>query len=539
MSASSIGDFTIKQVAEGLRLSLPTFSSDLGLLVAVILVLISPPAARGDDGSPARVHKSARLIFGADEEGGAPYFYRSPDGADRVGFEADLMTLIGRELRVEPVFRQVQWEYLLPVLARGEVDVVANGYELTEARARDYLATRPYYVYQLALMARRDGPIRSWADFELPKPGGGPWKVGVLGGSAADTYARRFGGGNVRVSVFDGATVAMTAVRNGQVDATLQDGPAAHFYLKQPDYRQALGIVGPPLGCGYYVLYVSSKAEALRDALDLAIGRLIDSGKLRAVYERYSVWNETQEALSQQRRPDVAPPATTRPRFDLGLLYRFGPRLLDASLTTMILSVTSMPLAMALGLGVALGRVYGPKPLAFALRWYVEAVRGTPLLIQLYALFYLLPEWGITLSPWASGVGGLAINYSAYEAEIYRAGLQAIPPGQMDAALALGMTRAMAIRRVIVPQAVRIVIPPVTGDFIALFKDTSVCSVITLTELTKQYSILFNSQGGVVEFGLATAALYMAMSLPLSRLSRWAEGRWNPEGMLAPEGGRR
>ena len=164
-------------------------------------------------------------------------------------------------------------------------------------------------------------------------------------------------------------------------------------------------------------------------------------------------------------------------------------------MTTIILSVTSMPLAILIGLGVAVGRVYGPRPLAIPLAWYVEAVRGTPLLIQLFALFYLLPEWGITLSPWAAGVGGLAINYSAYEAEIYRAGLQAIPAGQMDAALALGMSRGLAIRRIIIPQAIRIVVPPVTSDFIALFKDTSVCSVITLTELTKQYSILFNSQG--------------------------------------------
>ena len=446
-----------------------------------------------------------------------------------------MMTLIGRELGVESVFRQGQWEYLLPILARGEVDVVVNGYELTEARVRDYLATRPYYVYQLALMARRDGPIRSWADFELPRPGGGPWKVGVLGMSAADIYAQRFGGANVRIAVFDGATNAMTAVRNGQIDATLQDGPAARFYVHQPDYRDTLAIVGPSLGCGYYVLYVARKAEALRDALDGAIGRLIESGALRSVYERYEIWNDAQEDIARQVRPDLIPQAADRPWFDIGLLVRFGPRLLDASLTTIILSVTSMPLAIAIGLLVALGRVYGPRSLAVPLAWYVEAVRGTPLLIQLYALFYLLPEWGITLSPWAAGVGGLAINYSAYEAEIYRAGLQAIPRGQMDAALALGMSRGMAIRRVIVPQAVRIVIPPVTSDFIALFKDTSVCSVITLTELTKTYSILFNSQGGIVEFGLATAALYLAMSLPLSKLSRWAERRWHP-GSLALEG---
>ena len=131
---------------------------------------------------------------------------------------------------------------------------------------------------------------------------------------------------------------------------------------------------------------------------------------------------------------------------------------------------------------VALGRLYGPEAGAVGvLGGYVEILRGTPLMLQLFVLFFLLklPALG------AGASSGLAINYSAYEAEIYRAGLQAIPAGQMEAALALGMSRRLALRRVIVPQAVRIVIPPVTNDFIALFKDTSVCSAITLVELTK------------------------------------------------------
>ena len=100
----------------------------------------------------------------------------------------------------------------------------------------------------------------------------------------------------------------------------------------------------------------------------------------------------------------------------------------------------------------------------------------------------------------------------------------------MEAALALGMSRRLALRRVIVPQAVRIVIPPVTNDFIALFKDTSVCSVITLVELTKQYSILANSTGGWLEFAVATALLYLAMSVPLSWFSRWSERRLGAAG---------
>ena len=120
---------------------------------------------------------------------------------------------------------------------------------------------------------------------------------------------------------------------------------------------------------------------------------------------------------------------------------------------------------------------------------------------------------------------GLGINYSAYEAEIYRAGLRAVPVGQLEAALALGLSRGQALRRVVVPQAVRLVIPPVTNDFIALFKDTSLCSVITLVELTKQYNILANSTGTYLELAALTAILYLLMSYPLSLLARRLEGR--------------
>lgn len=495
------------------------------LIAALALVFAwawSAPVTFATADTLDRVRSNGRLRFGADEEGGAPYFFKGP-GERLVGFEAELMEEIAHDLGVEPEFRQGPWETLLSVLDRGEVDVVVNGYELTAARSRDHLATRPYYVYQLQLMALRGGPVRSWADFELPRPGGGPWKVVVLGMSAADVYAQKFQGGNVRVSSSDGATNAMRAVRNGQFDATLQDLPAARHYLKADEFRDQLVLAGPPEGCGYFVIYLRRGDARLRDAIDAAIGRAIDSGRLRAILQKYDIWNDAQEVLKASPPRVLDEPAPRRRGFDVELLTRFGPSLLWAALTTAVLATTAMPLAMAIGLVVAIGRLYGPPPLARILAAYVEVIRGTPLILQLYVLFYLLPELGITLTPWAAGVAGLAINYSAYEAEIYRAGLQAIPKGQMEAALALGMSPALAIRRVVVPQALRIVIPPVTSDFIALFKDTSVCSVIMLTELTKQYSILFNGQGGVIEFGLATAALYMAMSLPLSWLSRRVE----------------
>ena len=485
------------------------------LALLLLVETIAHSAARGD--ALERIRHSGRLLYGSDMEGGGPYAYPDPRSPrDVTGFEVELMARLGKSLAVTPEFAQGQWDKLLQVLDAGRIDLVCNGYEWTETRARDYLATRPYYVYQLQLMARRGSAVRSWADLKQPKPGGGRWTVGVLVASAADTFAAEQGGAHVTVVRFDGATDAMTAVQNGQYDATLQDVPAARFYHER---FPGLDLVGPPESLGYYVIYVRKNDQALRDALDQSLAQLVASGELRRIYEKYGIWTEAQSELTTMTGP-LEIISGRKNATGWSLLRQYRSRLFDAAFVTIALSVTSMPLAMALGLLIALGRLYGPGPLRWVLSGYVELIRGTPLMLQLFVLFYLL-----RLPPWVAGISGLAINYSAYEAEIYRAGLQAIPPGQMEAALALGMSRVLALRRVIVPQAIRIVIPPVTNDFIALFKDTSVCSVITLVELTKQYSILANSTGGAIEFALAVGVLYMMMSVPLSWFSRWSERR--------------
>jgi polar amino acid transport system substrate-binding protein len=194
---------------------------------------------------------------------------------------------------------------------------------------------------------------------------------------------------------------------------------------------------------------------------------------------------------------------------------------------TVLLSCLSFPLAMGLGLLVALGRLYAPAPVSGPLTAYVELLRGTPILLQLYVIYYLLPYAGVTLPGFWAGLIGLAVNYSAYEAENYRAGLLAVPRGQLEAALALGMSRATALRRVIIPQAVRIVVPPVTNDFISLFKDTSICSVVAVMELTGQYDQLRIAEPDhILRLAALTAVLYLLMSYPLSLVARRLERRF-------------
>ena len=180
--------------------------------------------------------------------------------------------------------------------------------------------------------------------------------------------------------------------------------------------------------------------------------------------------------------------------------------------------------------------MYGPGPLKVVLTAYVEVLRGTPILLQMYVWFFLIPSivrqlGGDELAQWFSaapfyvGIFGLAINYSAAEAENYRAGLQAIPKGQMEAALALGMSPMTAVRRVMLPQAIRIVIPPVTNDFIALFKDTSICSMILITELTGLYYQYKYDREFVLQLALTIGLIYLFISYPLSLLANHLERR--------------
>jgi polar amino acid transport system substrate-binding protein len=507
---------TVARPSRSRRPATPPFRIPLQIAFwSSLLLSIAPSTQLYADGLDRIRQNGGTLRYGSDMEGGGPYAYPDPAAPNGVtGFEVDLMTALARELAIKAVYSQGQWDKLLQLLDTRKVDVVVNGYEWTDIRSQSYLATRPYYIYELQLIAPRGGVLKSWADLKKKKAGGGRWKVAVLVASAADTFANEQGGDEVEVVRCDGATDAMLGVQNGQFDATLQDLPAARFYL---DRFPGLQLAGAPQAPGYYVIYVREDEPGLRDALDKALERLTVSGELKRIYQKYGIWTDTQDALASFHGPLERAAAKDR-LAGWPLLRRYQSTLLQAATVTVILSLSSMPLAMAAGLLIALGRIYGNRWLSLLLQSYVELIRGTPLMLQLFVLFYVLK-----LDPWVAGISGLAINYSAYEAEIYRAGLQAIPKGQMEAALALGMSRGMALRRVIVPQAVRVVIPPVTNDFIALFKDTSVCSVVTLVELTKEYSILANSTGGTVEFALAAATLYMLMSIPLSWFSHWSE----------------
>jgi polar amino acid transport system substrate-binding protein len=192
---------------------------------------------------------------------------------------------------------------------------------------------------------------------------------------------------------------------------------------------------------------------------------------------------------------------------------------------TVVLSCLAMTLAVAVGVLIASGRVYGRALTRRALTVYVEVTRGTPVLLQLFVLYYGLSAV-VRLPAFVAALLGLGLNYAAYESEIYRGALQAVPAGQLEAARTLGLSERQVLWLVRGPQAFRLALAPMTNDFVALLKDSSLVSVITVIELTKQTSIFASNVGSWVVPGALCAALYLAMSLPLAHLARNLEKRW-------------
>ncbi len=503
-----------------------------------------PPRALADD--LAEIHKAGKLLWGGDQEGGGPYVFPAENDPSRVtGFEVDLANRIGEYLKVKAEFSQGQWDKLADMLRSGKIHAIINGYEFTAERAEVMDATMPYYVYALQLMVRKDNTrISSWDD--LRKQASSKARIGVLTGSAAETYSRNFCGTACDVVAYDGTTDTMREVETGKLTATVEDTPTASFYASR---FPALRRVGDPVQPGYYVIYVRKGETALLRAMNEAIVLMLRSGDLERIYRKYGIWDDRQVELAsiaasarfygyskaatarieQNRMPTEESVALGTRKHGWAVVKEYAGILVQSAGMTVILSFLSFPLAIALGLLIAIGRLYGRPWLRGPLTAYVEFLRGTPLMLQLYFIFFFLPEIGVQIPAFWTGILGLAINYSAYESEIYRAGLQAIPRGQMEAALSLGMSRGLALRRIIVPQAVRIVIPPVVNDFIALFKDTSVCSVVTIVELTKRFSVLSLSTQATIELMAMTAILYLMMSYPMSLVARYLETRMGLE----------
>ena len=206
------------------------------------------------------------------------------------------------------------------------------------------------------------------------------------------------------------------------------------------------------------------------------------------------------------------------------------PFLWEGLIATTELSILAIIFGSSLGFLVGLGRAVGPSWLKFLLGGYVHLLRGSPFLVQIYIIYFVLPTTGIAifqLSSWTAATIALSVYTSTYIAEIVRGSIEAIPRGQFEAAQASGMTGAQTMRYVILPQTIRMILPPMGGVYVIVIKSTSVLSVIAVSELVRQAETsILRYPSHILMIYLLVAFMYGIYCYPVLRLTRWAENRW-------------
>jgi polar amino acid transport system substrate-binding protein len=463
------------------------------------------------------------LRWGGDAEGGAPFVEADPNDPQRlVGFDVEVATILARGLTRQPQFVQVSFTSLEASAARGDFDIGLSGIEDTPAREARLAVTIPYYEFRELITIRRADAsrFRSLADLRGRR-------VATLGATLAYdlllTAQRVYG---LVPVTYEDDVHPYSDLALGRVDAVLLDQVLADRGVKR---NPTLANVDREVGIGHYVGVLAPANAPLRDRINDILRAAMRDGRLEAIFRRWGMWNQDQprlyaRLLSEEHAPAAPPSAPAAPN-PWTAAWRYAPAMLRAAAITLVLSCLAMALAVGAGAGLAIGRVYGAPIVRLALTTYVEIVRGTPLLLQLFVIYFGLAAV-VQLPAFVAALLGLGLNYAAYESEIYRGALESVPVGQLEAARTLGLTTWQTLRLVRGPQAFRFALAPMTNDFVALLKDSSLISVITVVELTKQTSIFAANIGSWIVPGALCAALYLVMSLPLAHLARRIERGW-------------
>ena len=489
-------------------------SPSVALLALCAVVACGCAASRSGDAA------GGTLRWGGDAEGGAPFVEADPADPARVrGFDVDIAAMIAKGLGRQPRFVQVAWSSIEASVERGDFTMGMSGVEDRPELRQRHAVTIPYYEFREVLAVRPgdSSRFRRLADLS-------GHRVATLG--ATEAYRILVDGqstaGVIPVSYDDDVHPYEDLVA-GRVDAVLLDNIIAERSLR----RSGGFVIEPePVAVGHYVAVLALRDSALRDSVNAILRARMRDGSLEQSFRAWRVWDENQAGYFARvlaASPDTGmKPSGQAARSALTYL----PSLLRAAVITLLLSLLSMALAVAAGSAIAAGRVYGAPAIRAVLTGYVEVVRGTPVLLQLFVLYYGLSAV-IRLPAFAAAVLGLGLNYAAYESEIYRGALEAISRSQLEAGRTLGLSEAQIFRFIRAPQALRLALAPMTNDFVALLKDSSLVSVITVVELTKQTAIYATNIGSWVVPGIVCGAVYLAFSLPLARLARRLERRWS------------
>lgn len=464
-----------------------TFPRRLALLV-LALALVLPPAllaAPADAAPAATTHAGAEkqpvpdpLRVGT-EGVYAPFSMRKGD--EFTGFDIDVMNEVAKRLGVEVEYVATPWDSMFAALGAGRFDIVANQVTSNPEREKLYDLSDPYVETGGVLVVAEDNPkdLQTLSDLE------GMRAAENITSSWAEV-AKEY---DAEIVAVDGMNEAMANLREGRVDAIVNDKLAVRNYIAtSPD--PGVKVVDETEETSQSV-FAAKKGSGYMPAINQVLAEMEQDGTTQQIYDKYF-------------SAENAAPSS----WDL-VKANAWPMAVAAVTVTIPLTALSFVLGLVLALITALGRMSSAAVPRGIARAYISIIRGTPLLVQLFLIFYALPEVGVDLDPFIAAVIALSLNVGGYAAEVIRSAIESIPKGQWEAAETIGMGRRTALRRIILPQATRTAIPPLSNTLISLLKDTSLTSIILVVELTQ-----------AARFAAAPTFQYMAM-FGLAALYYW------------------
>ena len=461
----------------------------LRAVALVLLMLVVVPAGA------ASAAQDERPVVRVGTEGTYPPFSFHDSGSnDLTGYDVEVIKAVAEKAGWRLQFVETTFDAIFAALDADRIDVIANQVtDNPERQARYGLSDT--YTYSRGVIVVKTGTTGITKLSDL--------KGKTTAQSLTTNYADLAREAGADVEGVEGFAQAAALVVQGRVDALINDNLAALDYLNTTgsDQIEIAGDAGDEVS-QQKLAFRQDDSALLQQAND-AIAALKADGTLKKISEKYfkldvSVENSGEADLSGGRAV----------RSDADIVKDAAwPMLKKLLIATIPITIISFALGLVLAVAAALANISGSRVLGAIARVYISIIRGTPLLVQLFIVFYGLPEIGLDLPPWPSAILALSLNVGGYAAEIVRSAILSVPKGQFEAASTIGMGYWQTLRRIIFPQAARTAVPPLSNTLISLLKDTSLLSVVLVTELFREAQIAASAAQTFFPLYL-TAALY-------------------------------
>jgi His/Glu/Gln/Arg/opine family amino acid ABC transporter permease subunit len=438
-------------------------------LVWSVLLGIAGPATADDDAAP-------RVVRVGTEGTYPPFTYRDPKTDELTGFDIEVMKAVGVEAGWDVQFVEAPFDSLFPALDSQRIDVIANQVTITPEREARYLFSTPYtYSHGVIVTAADNDAISTLADLKgrtTAQTASSNWAEVARKAGADVKYVQDFGPG-------------VELLIQGRVDAIVNDNIAVLDYLATSgtDQVKIAGDAGDETL--RQALTFRKDDPDLRDEADKALAALAEDGTLAKISDRYFGADVTVKEGSGH--VDVKA-SDSRSTWEV-VQDTAWPMLRGLLKGTIPLTIVCFVVGLAIGLATALARLSSFRVLDWIARTYISIIRGTPLLVQLFIVFFGLGQVGIKLDPYVAAGIAFSLNVGGYAAEILRASILSVPRGQYEAATVIGMDYWQSMRRIVLPQASRIAVPPLSNTLLSLVKDTSLASLVLVPELFREAEV--------------------------------------------------